>query len=85
MYQEQLLGGSVDIGVVPPTSYALDILGDTRTIGNVGIGTVPHSSTYKLDALGNLRLQGGGGIVSSGVIQANNGLTVSTVVLTANA
>ena len=75
-------GGSVGIGVAP-TSYALDIIGSARVDGYVGIGTIPSSSTYRLDILGNLRTQGG--IVSTGIIQAGNGLTASTGLITASA
>ena len=76
------LGGSVGIGVAP-TSYALDIIGSARVDGYVGIGTIPSSSTYRLDILGNFRTQGG--IVSTGIIQAGNGLTASGGLITASA
>lgn len=76
------LGGSVGIGVAP-TSYALDIIGSSRFDGYVGIGTIPSSSTYRLDILGNFRTQGG--IVSTGIIQAGNGLTASSGLITASA
>ena len=76
------LGGSVGIGVAP-TSYAFDIIGSSRFDGYVGIGTIPSSSTYRLDILGNFRTQGG--IVSTGIIQAGNGLTASGGLITASA
>ena len=76
------LGGSVGIGVAP-TTYALDIIGSARVDGYVGIGTIPSSSTYRLDILGNFRTQGG--IVSTGIIQAGNGLTASSGLITASA
>jgi len=76
------LNGNVGIGVAP-TTYALDINGDMRMMGYLGIGTIPSSSTYRLDILGNFRTQGG--IVSTGIIQAGNGLTASSGLITASA